>query len=102
MPADGTYYRLGDSKHSPGDATCKGCWRKPYKVAGPHFGQTDNCHAHAISLFEDLGALRAARELVPWAAKKSVARITLAPADGRTLKTTSELAEGHHDWWTTP
>lgn len=102
QPAEGTYYRLADARHAIGDLTCKGCWRKPYKVRGPMFGRVDDCHAHAISVFEDLAILRAARELSPWAAKKTIAEIKLMPEMGRTLETESKVAEGHHDWWTTP
>lgn len=101
-PAKGTFFRLVAKTFQPGDVTDKGCWRKPYKVKGPMFGKIDDCLAHGISLFEDLEVLRAARELNPWAAGKAIAEIALEPDMGRTLETTSDVADGHHDWWTTP
>jgi hypothetical protein len=66
------------------------------------FGKVEECPAHGISLFEDLDILRAARELNPWAAGKAIAEIRLLPSMGHTQETPSEIADGHHDWWTTP
>lgn len=100
--SDGTFYRLCEPRHDVGEPTAKGSWRKPYKMKGPHFGRTDECGAHAYSLFQDLEVLRAARDLNPWAASKAIAEVELTPGMGRILETPSEVAEGHWDWWPTP
>lgn len=99
---DGTYFRLCEPRHDVGAVAEKGSWRKPYKLKGPHFGRTDMCEAHAFSIFQDLEVLRTARELNPWAARKAIAQIDLAPGMGRILETPSEVAEGHWDWWPAP
>ena len=101
-PTEGVFYRLTEPQLSPGNIPLKGSWRKPYKSRGEYYGRTDVCEAHAFSVFGSLEAIQEARKINPWAAKKSLAKVEILPTMGNVLETASDLADSHHDWWSSP
>lgn len=100
-PGQGVFYRLGEKHLKVGDVPGKGTWRKPYKAKGPNYGRSDVCEAHAFSIFESLNSIQGAREISPWAAGKSLARVEVSPEMGNLLETQS-IADSHYEWWSNP
>ncbi|BBH17184.1 hypothetical protein Back2_14710 [Nocardioides baekrokdamisoli] len=97
--AQGTFYRLTSPGLSVGQAADEG-WTLPVaNKTSAAYQQLDNCFAYAYSVFRDIEDLIAARELIGWARKKTIARVDLSPPLGRTLRTWSPIGPSHHDWW---
>ena len=103
-PADGTFFRLADPRHDPGEATEADSWILPVNnpTSRQCFGQTDRCGCFGHSLFADVEVLHRARKTLRWARKKSIARVKLTPDMGRILESHSPVGSTHYDWWPTP
>ena len=100
-PKPGTYYRLAEKHHQPGEVAAKGSWLRPYR-RGRWKGRLELCEAHALSVMDDLKDARQFREINPWAGAQALARVEIGPDDGRLLQTPEEDCDSHHDWWTNP
>lgn len=101
-PRSGFFYRLVGATLNVGDVPAGDEWLLPYaKRKGDCVGRTDLCDCHSHSVFSEIEDLRAARRLVPWAAKKGIAQVLLSTDDGVLAASASELGDSHHDWWPT-
>src|SRR4051794_19893348 len=82
-PMNGTFYVCAERNLTPGDPTGRMTWQRPYeKKNGAYFGKTDDCDAHSLSVFSELGDIHNARKFTPWMREKSVAAVTVAPSHG--------------------
>ncbi|WP_146086382.1 hypothetical protein [Rathayibacter sp. AY1B8] len=100
---DSTFYRLANRGLGVGDVAGSDSWLRPYETKnGALYKKPEDPEAHGLSLYADLEELGTARDLTPWMARKSVAEVTITPADGWLRNTPIELGESHHDWWTEP
>ena len=102
--AVGTFYRLAEPHHQPGEKTGPESWVLPvnFPKSKQCFGQVDRCGCYGHSLFGDVQVLHDARQILRWARKKSIARVELQPTMGRILETHSDVGPTHFDWWPTP
>jgi hypothetical protein len=102
--SEGTFYRLAEPRHQPGDKTGLESWVLP--VNNPKskacFGQKACCSCFGFSLFGSVEVLHDARKILRWARKKSIARVDLLPSMGRILETHSDVGPTHFDWWPSP
>lgn len=100
IPANGTFYRLSRPSAKLGDILPKEAWVLPVDTkTSESYQKYDQCSAHAFSICAELDDLVLARQLVPWASKKSIVRLELTPDMGVVLKTPSPVGDSHHDWW---
>lgn len=102
QPLPGVFYRLANKDLAVGDPTEESSWLRPYQTHGPHYKQFDATGAHGLSVFADLDDVTRARRLNPWMARKSLAEVTVAEADGSMRLSPTEFSTSHHDWWTEP
>lgn len=100
---EGTFYVYAERNLVPGDATGRMTWQRPYeKRTGDYYERTDLVEAHALSVFGSLDDVHNARTFTPWMRKKSVAEVSITPADGSLENTPTPEGQSHHDWWTEP
>ena len=99
----GTFYRLAAPRHQPGDPTEDDSWVPPLHTRTSELYESkDACEAFAFSLFDNLQVLLDARDHTPWARRKSIARVDLAPGMGGLVPSESDVGQGHYDWWPEP
>lgn len=103
VAAGGSFYRLVAGSLTVGEASGSNDWILPYnKTKGECAGKPEVCECHAHSLIADLDHVRLARELVPWVAKKGIARVDLDASMGRILECPTAVFPSHYEWWPTP
>jgi hypothetical protein len=102
-PARGVFYRLTRPSLKIGEVPEDKDWVLPlHTKKSAAYLKHDECDAYSYSLFDDIEPLHIARLASAWARRKSISRVILPEGSGYLLKTESELADGHHDWWPVP
>jgi hypothetical protein len=102
VPMSGEFFRFTAPKLQPGDIAPADDWVVPYqKQKGECVGCPDRCECHAHSIFRDRGDVERAREISPFARKKSIASLVLSPQMGLVRQSPTDALPSHHDWWPT-